>query len=48
MVMLFSHLITQAQFITFEHDGIDRQYLYYEPSTLNENMPCNAEFVNYF
>ncbi|MGK0324610.1 MAG: polyhydroxybutyrate depolymerase, partial [Psychroserpens sp.] len=27
--MLFSHLITQAQFITFEHDGIDRQYLYY-------------------
>ena len=37
--MLFSHLITQAQFITFEHDGIDRQYLYYEPSNLNENMP---------
>ncbi|MGK0430587.1 MAG: polyhydroxybutyrate depolymerase, partial [Psychroserpens sp.] len=39
IVMLFSHLITQAQFITFEHDGIDRQYLYYEPSNLNENMP---------
>ncbi len=39
LVMLFSHLMTQAQFITFEHDGIDRQYLYYEPSNLNENMP---------
>ena len=39
LVMLFSHLITQAQFITFEHDGIDRQYLYYEPTNLNENMP---------
>jgi polyhydroxybutyrate depolymerase len=39
IVMLFSPLITQAQFITFEHDGIDRQYLYYEPSDLNENMP---------
>jgi polyhydroxybutyrate depolymerase len=39
LIMLFSHLITQAQFITFEHDGIDRQYLYYEPTNLNENMP---------
>jgi len=39
IVLLFSHLITKAQFITFEHDGIDRQYLYYEPSSLNENMP---------
>ncbi|MFT4611586.1 MAG: polyhydroxybutyrate depolymerase [Glaciecola sp.] len=39
IIMLFSHLITHAQFITFEHDGIDRQYLYYEPSNLNENSP---------
>ena len=39
IVMLFSHFITQAQFITFEHDGIDRQYLYYEPANLNENSP---------
>jgi polyhydroxybutyrate depolymerase len=39
VVMLFFHLITQAQFITFEHDGLDRQYLYYEPLNLNENMP---------
>ena len=39
IVMLFSHLISQAQFITFEHGGIDRQYVYYEPSNLNENMP---------
>jgi len=39
IVLLFSHLITKAQFITFKHDGIDRQYLYYEPTNLNENMP---------
>ncbi len=39
IVMLFSHLITQAQFITFEHDGLNRRYLYYEPANLNENMP---------
>ena len=39
IVMLFSNLITQAQFISFEHDGINRQYIYYEPSNLNENMP---------
>ena len=39
IVMLFSNLITQAQFISFEHDGINRQYIYYEPSSLNENMP---------
>jgi polyhydroxybutyrate depolymerase len=39
IIMSFSHLTTQAQFITFNHDGIDRQYLYYEPVTLNANMP---------
>lgn len=39
IVLLFSHLITQAQFITFEHDGLNRSYLYYEPANLNENMP---------
>ena len=37
--MLLSHYITSAQFISFEHDGNDRQYLYYEPTNLNENMP---------
>ena len=39
IIMSFSHLTTQAQFITFNHDGIDRQYLYYEPVSLNANMP---------
>lgn len=34
-----SHFITQAQYITFSHDGIDRQYIYHEPIELDENMP---------
>ncbi len=34
-----SHFIVQAQYTTFEHDGIDRQYIYYEPGDLDENMP---------
>ena len=39
LVMLLSHYITSAQFISFEHEGNERQYLYYEPTNLNENMP---------
>lgn len=39
IVMLCSHLIIHAQFMTFEHDGIDREYIYYQPTTLNDNMP---------
>lgn len=39
VVMFFSHLIAQAQFISFEHEGVTRQYIYYEPTELNENMP---------
>ena len=38
-VMFFSHFKAQAQYIEFEHDGIDRQYIYYEPVDLNEQMP---------
>tara|TARA_B100000787_G_scaffold95521_1_gene70507 strand:+ start:7515 stop:8654 length:1140 start_codon:yes stop_codon:yes gene_type:complete len=39
IVFFFSHLKSQAQYITFEHDGVDRQYIYYEPLTVNENRP---------
>ena len=39
LVILLSHYITSAQFMSFEHEGNDRQYLYYEPTNLNENMP---------
>ena len=30
---------TQAQYTDFEHDGDTRQYIYYEPETLNQQMP---------
>jgi len=30
---------TKAQYTDFEHDGITRQYIYYEPETLNQQMP---------
>jgi polyhydroxybutyrate depolymerase len=29
----------KAQYTDFEHDGITRQYIYYEPETLNAQMP---------
>ena len=35
-------LLTQeiiAQFTDFEHNGLTRQYIYYEPENLNEQMP---------
>ena len=38
-VLFYFHNKTQAQYIEFEHDGIDRQYIYYEPVDLNEQMP---------
>jgi polyhydroxybutyrate depolymerase len=38
-IMLLCHLTTHAQFISFDHEGINRQYLYYEPTNLNEDMP---------
>ena len=28
-----------AQFNSFQHEGLNRQYIYYEPSNINENMP---------
>jgi polyhydroxybutyrate depolymerase len=37
-MILFS-FISQAQYSSFEHDGISRQYIYYEPTELNEQMP---------
>jgi polyhydroxybutyrate depolymerase len=38
-VLFCSHFTAQAQFSEFEHNGIDRQYIYYEPIDLNEQMP---------
>jgi polyhydroxybutyrate depolymerase len=38
-VLFCSHFTAKAQFSEFEHDGIDRQYIYYEPIDLNEQMP---------
>ena len=38
-VVFCSHFTAKAQFSEFEHDGITRQYIYYEPEDLNEQMP---------
>lgn len=38
LVLFFSNL-TNAQYIPFQHDGITREYLYYEPTNLNELRP---------
>jgi polyhydroxybutyrate depolymerase len=42
ILIIFSVLFTleiNAQYTDFEHDGITRQYIYYEPETLNQQMP---------
>ncbi|MFT7072338.1 MAG: polyhydroxybutyrate depolymerase [Patiriisocius sp.] len=39
LVLFCSHFTAQAQFSEFEHEGIGRQYIYYEPVNLNEQMP---------
>ena len=42
MLIIFSILFTleiQAQYTDFEHDGGTRQYIYYEPENLNQQMP---------
>ena len=42
MLLVFSILFSleiQAQYTDFEHDGDTRQYIYYEPETLNQQMP---------
>ena len=38
LCVLFA-LEIKAQYTDFEHDGITRQYIYYEPETLNQQMP---------
>jgi|TARA_B110000967_G_scaffold68591_1_gene70855 polyhydroxybutyrate depolymerase len=35
--VLCCHFMAQAQFTSFQHESISRQYIYYEPSELNEN-----------
>ena len=37
--MFIASFSSKAQYTVFEHDGIDRQYTYYEPAVLNEYMP---------
>ena len=42
ILLIFSILFTlkiQAQYTDFEHDGLTRQYIYYEPENLNQQMP---------
>ena len=38
-VIILFVLEAQAQYTIFNHDGIDRQYIYYEPTELNEQLP---------
>jgi len=34
-----SIVIVHAQYSTFNHNGLDREYIYYEPSDLPSNAP---------
>ena len=38
-VIILFVLEAQAQYTFFDHDGITRQYIYYEPTELNEQLP---------
>lgn len=38
-VFICSCFTANAQYIQFEHEGINRQYIYYEPLELNEQKP---------
>lgn len=38
-VIILFVLEAQAQYTLFDHDGIIRQYIYYEPTELNEQLP---------
>lgn len=38
-VIILFVLEAQAQYTLFDHDGITRQYIYYEPTELNEQLP---------
>ena len=39
IVFFCSIFSAKAQYVDFDHDGITRQYIYYEPSVLNDQMP---------
>jgi len=38
-VFICSYFTANAQYTQFEHEGINRQYIYYEPLELNEQKP---------
>ena len=38
-VSICSYFTANAQYTQFEHEGINRQYIYYEPLELNEQKP---------
>ena len=38
-VFMCSYFTANAQYTQFEHEGINRQYIYYEPLELNEQKP---------
>jgi polyhydroxybutyrate depolymerase len=39
LILFCSYNKAQAQYTEFEHNGIDREYIYYEPVDLNEQAP---------
>jgi len=39
LILFCSHNKAQAQYIDFDHNGITREYIYYEPVDLNEQAP---------
>ena len=39
LTLISSNLTVNAQYIQFEHEGINRQYIYYEPLELDEQKP---------
>ena len=39
LVFICSYFTANAQYTQFEHEGINRQYIYYEPLELNEQKP---------
>ena len=39
LALMCSFFTVNAQYIQFEHEGINRQYIYYEPLELNEEKP---------
>ncbi len=39
LIYIFSVFTVNAQYSIFNYNGIDREYIYYEPSVLNSNAP---------